>query len=268
MCALGLQKKAKVSEEIVKLAGKKLRAGTVPWRLKDEQIEVFLIEGINTPGQWSFPAGSLDPGEELECCASRETYEECGARGRLGCFLGTFEEKHRSYFFALQVTQVDDEGNETWHDPASAYEGSNLRRRRWFNAQEAHGMLKKDGPKILEAFLGLPITSRLERRIPRPFQLLLVGGDDHLAQRLAPVLRVPCEGSEAQRFAVLSALLWEATAAVLLREPYAAALAAAHGCPALLLEERPSFATGDGRLRCKRLQEVADRKHRCVCHSL
>lgn len=234
----GLQKKPKLEEDVVKLAGKKLRAGTVPWRLVDEQLEVFLIEGINTPGQWSFPAGSLDPGEELACCASRETYEECGAKGRLGCFLGTFEEKHRSYLFALQVTHVEDEGNETWHDPASAYEGSNLRRRRWFKAHEAQRVLKKDGPKMLEAFLALSKASRLERRIARPFQLLLVGGDDLLAKRLAvPLLRVPCEGSAAQRFAALTALLWEASAAVLLREPYAAAVAAAQGCPALLLEE-------------------------------
>lgn len=123
----GLKKKAKLDEAIVKLNGKKLRAGMVPWRFvggNQSKIEVFLIEGINTPGLWTFPAGSVDPGEEVSLCALRETYEECGASGPLGCFLGVFEDKNRTYLFSMRVSTVEDEKEEIWHDPHSSYEGN------------------------------------------------------------------------------------------------------------------------------------------------
>jgi ADP-ribose pyrophosphatase YjhB (NUDIX family) len=49
---------------------------------------VLLIESLNVPGVWNFPGGSLDPGEDVAICAERETAEESGAHGVLGCFLG------------------------------------------------------------------------------------------------------------------------------------------------------------------------------------
>merc|ERR1719424_398596 len=95
--ALGLKRKACEARESAKvfIDGFKLRAGTVPWRCigsrGEEVVQLMLIESINTPGQWSFPAGSLDSGEEVSICAARETQEECGANGVLGCFLGSFD---------------------------------------------------------------------------------------------------------------------------------------------------------------------------------
>ena len=103
---LGLRKKAVAPEKRVTLGGYKLRGGTVPWRYARQAaggagaaaggprpIELMLIEGINTPGQWSFPGGSLDPGEEVSLCAARETEEESGSVGVVGCFLGLFQER-------------------------------------------------------------------------------------------------------------------------------------------------------------------------------
>ena len=182
----------------MKLAGKKLRAGTVPWRYQEsgQEIEVFLIEGLNTPGFWSFPAGSLDPGEEVSLCAMRETYEESGARGNLGCFLGVFEEKNRTYLFSMQVTFVQDAENEIWHDPHSAYEGSGARRRGWFSPEKARPLLKKDGPSMLEAFLSLPAAERMNPRSKRgvcdgkKVRLLVMGG--------AEVLKLCAQHAEAR----------------------------------------------------------------------
>lgn len=172
------KKMAKAEDSLVKVNGKKLRAGTIPWRLADGNLELLLIEGINTPGLWSFPAGSLDPGEELSVCACRETQEECGASGLLGCFLGSFEqEKSISYIFLLQVTAVEDEQNPIWHDPDSSYTNG-ARQRRWCSPEVAMPLLKKDGPQMLEAFLRVPPPQRSLRRVrfKNELRLFLLGG--------------------------------------------------------------------------------------------
>ena len=56
-------------------------------------IQVLLTECMGRPGAdvWTFPGGSLDPGEDVAICARRETQEESGAVGALGCYLGLFE---------------------------------------------------------------------------------------------------------------------------------------------------------------------------------
>jgi len=101
---LGLTKRKVADELRVHCGGYKLRGGCVPWRFAVDApvaaadagpaavpaIELMLIEGINSRGQWSFPGGSLDTGEEVSICARRETEEESGVQGVLGCFLGKF----------------------------------------------------------------------------------------------------------------------------------------------------------------------------------
>lgn len=282
----GLKKKAKTDEVIVKVNGKKLRAGTVPWRLEGEgKIEVFLIEGMNTPGFWTFPAGSLDPGEEVSLCASRETYEECGAIGSLGCFLGVFEDKNRTYLFSMRVTRVEDDSEEFWHDPHSSYEGG-VRRRRWFTPDMARSVLKKDGPAMLDAFLAVSVQQLLERRRMSPrshLQVLLLGGGDDLFS----LIQGHCSGrgeilpgslairsfaqAEAQKFAIIAAALWEADALICVGADlsYTVALAASNSCPTLLLadtpETMPMLLQGDSRVTTHflrgSLMEVESRIH-------
>ena len=93
----GLKKRKVPDSDLVRSTdGFKLRGMCVPWRpaagqTSTGQMEVLLIEGLNSPGLWSFPGGSLDPGEDVATCAQRETQEESGANGTLGCFLGLFE---------------------------------------------------------------------------------------------------------------------------------------------------------------------------------
>ena len=142
----------------------------MPWRFvagsTTREIEVMLIEGINSPGTWSFPAGSLDPGEDVSACAARETEEESGVRGVLGCFLGMFQSESkkakkggsRSYFFALQVHTVNNEGSDRWRDPDSTWESDGWRNRGWFVPSEARPKLKKGQEAVLDALLRCSAT--------------------------------------------------------------------------------------------------------------
>lgn len=58
-------------------------AGTVPWRLRDGQLEVALVHRPRYD-DWAWAKGKLDPGEEWCAAAVRETHEETGLRVRLG----------------------------------------------------------------------------------------------------------------------------------------------------------------------------------------
>lgn len=58
-------------------------AGTVPWRIRSEHLEVALV---HRPAydDWGWPKGKVDPGERTFETAVRETWEETGLRVRLG----------------------------------------------------------------------------------------------------------------------------------------------------------------------------------------
>lgn len=58
-------------------------AGTIPWRIRDGALHVALIHRPRY-GDWSWPKGKVDPGEEWPVTAVRETREETGMQARLG----------------------------------------------------------------------------------------------------------------------------------------------------------------------------------------
>lgn len=85
----------------------KQAAGTLLYRRTPQSVEVLLIHSsgnYNRNKPWSIPKGELDPGEELEAAARRETLEETGVtagelsplgdityqktRKRIHCFVG------------------------------------------------------------------------------------------------------------------------------------------------------------------------------------
>jgi 8-oxo-dGTP diphosphatase len=49
-------------------------AGQVLMQLRDDR------PGINNPGCWAFPGGTLNPGEDTEAAARREFFEETGCQ--------------------------------------------------------------------------------------------------------------------------------------------------------------------------------------------
>lgn len=52
-------------------------AGTLPWRLRDGELEVALVHRPRYD-DWSWAKGKLDPGEDWAVAAVRETVEETG----------------------------------------------------------------------------------------------------------------------------------------------------------------------------------------------
>ncbi|MEI2779057.1 MAG: NUDIX hydrolase [Tetrasphaera sp.] len=109
-------------------------AGTVPWRVRADTLEVALVHRPRYD-DWSWPKGKLDPGERWAETAARETGEETGLIVRLGLPLpaarydfldwrGTPATKEVRYWAAEviggagrldhEIDQID------WLDPAAA----------------------------------------------------------------------------------------------------------------------------------------------------
>jgi predicted NUDIX family NTP pyrophosphohydrolase len=58
-------------------------AGTLLYRRSDGHLEVLIVHPwgpYNRRAPWSIPKGRINPGEELEAAARRETFEETGVR--------------------------------------------------------------------------------------------------------------------------------------------------------------------------------------------
>ncbi|MGL5927359.1 MAG: NUDIX hydrolase, partial [Dermatophilaceae bacterium] len=60
-----------------------LAAGTVPWRVRGDTLEVALVHRPRYD-DWAWPKGKLEPGEAWAAAAARETAEETGHTVRLG----------------------------------------------------------------------------------------------------------------------------------------------------------------------------------------
>jgi predicted NUDIX family NTP pyrophosphohydrolase len=59
----------------------KQSAGVLLYRIRDRKLEVLLVHpagNYNRHKPWSIPKGLVDPGENLEQAARRETFEETG----------------------------------------------------------------------------------------------------------------------------------------------------------------------------------------------
>jgi mutator protein MutT len=59
--------------------------------------------GGRSPGLWSFPAGFVERGEQVETAAIRETQEEVGLTVELGPLLGLFSEEGETVVLAVYV---------------------------------------------------------------------------------------------------------------------------------------------------------------------
>jgi 8-oxo-dGTP diphosphatase len=70
--------------------------GCVP--VRDGEVLLIHRRGAHGGGTWSTPGGHLDPGESVEACAARETFEEVGlsvSNVRFGAITNdVFEQRH------------------------------------------------------------------------------------------------------------------------------------------------------------------------------
>lgn len=121
--------------------GRRLVVGCIPYRYKSgsdgsikDELEVLVISSKKGQGMM-FPKGGWETDESVEEAASRESLEEAGVLGKVGCELGqwSFMSKrygtfYEGYMFPLLVKeQLDlwpekDERQRIWMDVAEARE--------------------------------------------------------------------------------------------------------------------------------------------------
>jgi 8-oxo-dGTP pyrophosphatase MutT (NUDIX family) len=74
----------------------KQSAGTLLYRWGDAGLEVLLVHAsgaYNRRAPWGIPKGLLEPDEEMQATARRETLEETGVRAGELAYLGSMEYK-------------------------------------------------------------------------------------------------------------------------------------------------------------------------------
>lgn len=119
--------------------GFKKRASCVCVRNESEN-EVLLISSSKNKNRWVIPGGGIEDNENAEDAAEREVYEEAGVKGRLGRFLGVFENSERKHRTTVYLLIVDKELDE-WEENTKFG-----RLRKWFNLNDAKYELEKYKP--------------------------------------------------------------------------------------------------------------------------
>lgn len=121
------------------------QAGTVPVRVGGGGLQVCLITSRGT-GQWGFPKGNIDAGENARSTALQETWEEAGVRGELVAELPgyTYSKHGRLHVVTMYVLRASDVADE-WPE-------QHQRRRRWVVAREAARRI--DRPELIPVLNG------------------------------------------------------------------------------------------------------------------
>ena len=124
-------KKKSAGERIYDPDGYWLRAACVC--VRDGSDDILLVSSSAYTDRWIIPGGKIEANEQPEASAAREAKEEAGVVGRIGRFLGVFdntERKHRTRVFVLHVEQM-----------LESYEDVGERKRAWFPFEEAMAAL-------------------------------------------------------------------------------------------------------------------------------
>ncbi|OKH49698.1 NUDIX hydrolase [Calothrix sp. HK-06] len=146
-----------MSQKTIKLIK---QSGVIPYRIRDEKIEVLLIttsSGLN----WIVPKGNISKGMSLQDSAAKEAWEEAGVLGlvdnqELGYYKYYKQGKvYKVKMYLLLVRAVS--GN---------YPEANLRRRRWVDVQKAISLVKETSLKpILENIACRDVINHVSTRI-------------------------------------------------------------------------------------------------------
>jgi len=105
--------------------------------------------GTRAPGLWSFPAGFVERGEQVEAAAVREALEESGLTVRLGPLLGLFSETGETVVLAVFLASSS-EGN-----PVA---GDDLVEIGWFSPDELPELAFSHDSRIVDRWRDLRAT--------------------------------------------------------------------------------------------------------------
>ena len=124
------------------------QAGVVPYRWREDQLEVCLITSVKK-GRWVFPKGIIDPGETHIETGLKEAEEEAGLLGRIiGEPIGHYEYAKWGTTLNVTVSLMEVDATE------DEWEEAEVRERRWVTTADAEQML--DNPE-LRRLLGIAI---------------------------------------------------------------------------------------------------------------
>lgn len=102
--------------------------------------------GTRSPGRWSFPAGFVERGEELEAAITREVFEETGLEVKPGRLVGLFSEAGETVVLAVYEATLGDPASE----PAAA---DDLIALGWFSLDRLPELAFERDYRIIEQFL-------------------------------------------------------------------------------------------------------------------
>ncbi|MGE5796234.1 MAG: NUDIX hydrolase [Ignavibacteria bacterium] len=107
------------------------QSGVIPYRKKNNEIEVLLITSLKKKS-WIIPKGFIEFNLTPFESAKKEAYEEAGVTGTNETFeLGIFKRKKKSGNCFIKIYSL--EVSELLED----YPEKNLRKRKWFSIKEA-----------------------------------------------------------------------------------------------------------------------------------
>jgi 8-oxo-dGTP pyrophosphatase MutT (NUDIX family) len=64
------------------------QAGAIPFTVVKGRPKILLVRARQTPSDWIFPKGHIEPGEDAAAAAVRELEEEAGVRGTMVQYVG------------------------------------------------------------------------------------------------------------------------------------------------------------------------------------
>ncbi len=123
------------------------QSGVIPYRKKNNEIEVLLITSLKKKN-WIIPKGFIEFNLTPFESAKKEAYEEAGVSGTNETVeLGSFKMKKKSGLCIIKIYSM--EVSEVLED----YPEKNQRKRKWFSVQEAAENVTI--PEVSKLILGL-----------------------------------------------------------------------------------------------------------------